>query len=78
MLYGIEDSDTSMQQGITQSTQNYAYRYNSSANYNLPIPEGMKYSDDESPYWIPSDEERELMSQFNQLKIQNIPHKELE
>ena len=78
VVYGIEDSDTNMTQSITQSGQDPTYNNISPANDNLPIPEGMEYSDDESPYWIPSDEERELLSQFNQLKIQNIPHKELE
>ena len=79
VVYGIEISDANMQQSITQSTQDPTYNNISSASYNnLSTPKGMKYSDDESPYWIPSDEERELMSQFNQLKIQNISHKELE
>ena len=52
----MEYSDTNMTQSITQSGQDPTYNNISPANDNLPIPEGMEYSDDESPYWIPSDE----------------------
>ena len=32
--------------------------------------------DPDSPYWVPSDEERELMNQLNKLKIQSVPPKD--
>ena len=35
------------------------------------------FYDYDSPYWMPSNEERELMTQFKKLRIPNISQKEL-
>ena len=77
VVYGVRDSDNNMQQNIPQSAQGPTYNYISSVDNSLSIQE-VGYYDDESPYWIPSNEERELMSQFSRLRIQSISHKDLE
>ena len=74
VVYGVRDSDINMQQNIPQSAQDHTYNYISSENDNLSIQDGIEHYDDESPYWIPSNEERELISQFSQLRIQSIAH----
>ena len=72
----VENSND-MQQNVIQSALDHAYNYISSViNTDLSTSKRCEY-DDESFYWSPSNEEKELMSQFNQLKIQSIPHKEL-
>ena len=79
VVYGVRDSDNNMQQNIPQSAQDP--RVNnciSPENDNLSNQDGVKDYDYGSPYWIPSNEERELMSQFGRLRIQSITHKDLE
>ena len=77
VVYEGRDSDSSVQQNIPQSGQGPTYNYISSVDNSLSTQE-VGYYDDKSPYWIPSNEERELMSQFSRLRIQSITHKDLE